>query len=230
MILADIWGPVGAGLGFLAIVVGGILAWWFARGPRLVMQVSGSTLVSRPADHRVTVLYEDAAVPRVTQSFVWLWREGRGTIRGSDVVAEDALTLRVPDGEHVLDAALLVESSKTNGVTVARSGGDLDTAVHIDFKYLDPRQGAVIEILHTAESPTDIEVTGTIMGIPKGVVRVVTDVQVQMPLGLMGTVAVTVPAHTVPRSLRIASGERTVRHADLTPSGILEAALRRLLG
>lgn len=115
MVTADLWGPIGAVLGLLAIIVGGAVAWWFARGPRLVMQVSGSTLVSSPSDHRIKALYKDSPVPRVTQSLVWLWREGRGTIRGSDVVPEDPIMLKVPDGERVLEAALLVESRPTNG-------------------------------------------------------------------------------------------------------------------
>lgn len=85
-------GPIGAALGLLAIVVGGIVARWFARGPRLVMQVSGSTLVSSPSDNRIKVLYKDSPVPRVTQSLVWIWREGRGTIRGARTVRQADLT------------------------------------------------------------------------------------------------------------------------------------------
>jgi hypothetical protein len=230
MVMADLWGPIGAVLGLLAIIVGGVVAWWFARGPRLVMQVSGSTLVSSPSDNRIRVLYKDSPVPRVTQSLVWLWREGRGTIRGSDVVSDDPIMLKVPDGEHVLEATLLVESRPTNGVSVAPADGKPCTAVLVGFNYLDPRQGAVIEVLHTAKSPTDVEATGTIMGIPKGIARVATDVRVQMPVGLTGSVAVTVPTHTVPRSLQSASGARTVKQADLTPMGLLKTALRTLLG
>jgi hypothetical protein len=229
MVTADLWGPIGAVLGLLAIVVGGVVAWWFARGPRLVMQVSGSTLVSSPTDRRIKVLYEDSPVPRVTQSLVWLWREGRGTIRGSDVVSEDHHAEGARRG-RVLEAALLTESRSTNGVSVAPADGEPCAAVRVGFNYLDPRQGAVIEVLHTAESPTDVEATGTIMGIPKGIARVATDVRVQVPVGITGSVAVTVPTHTVPRSLQSAAGARTVRQADLTPMGLLKTALRTLLG
>ena len=39
--------------------------------------------------------------------------------------------------------------------------------VKISFGFLDPKDGAVIEILHTSES-YDAEILGTILGMPKG--------------------------------------------------------------
>jgi hypothetical protein len=230
MILADAWGPIGAVLAALAIVVGGVLAWWFARGPRLVMQVSGSTLVSRPSDHRISVLYRDKPVQRVTQSLVWIWREGRGTIRAEDIVAADPIKLSVPDGEHVLDADVLAQSKDTNGASVEVETDDVGTNVGVSFEYLDPRQGVLIEVLHTAESPTEISVSGTIMGIPKGIVRVTTDTQVKMPVGVFGSsIEVTIPIHAIPHSLRQASGANTTRNVDLSPLELLKMALRVLL-
>jgi hypothetical protein len=230
MLFADAWGPVGAVLAALAIVVGAVLAWWFARGPRLVMQVSGSTLVSRPSDHRISVLYRDKPVPRVTQSLVWIWREGRGTIRAGDIVPADPITLYVPNGDHVLDADVLAQSKDTNGVSVKVGTDDVDGRIGINFEYLDPRQGALIEVLHTAESPTEISVSGTIIGVPKGIVRVTADTQVKMPVGVFGSsIEVTIPIHAIPNSLRQASGAKTTRNVDLSPLELLKMALRVLL-
>jgi hypothetical protein len=229
MIAADMWGPFGAGLGLLGIIVGSVLAWWFARGPRLVMQTSGATLVSTPSDDRIAVLYKNEPVPRVTQSLIWLWREGRGTVRGTDVVTGDPITIRVPAGERILGAVLLAQSKPTNSVSVHFDANQPAAGARVDFEYLDPRQGAVIELLHTAESPESVEVTGTVMGIPKGIVRVTEGVEVAFPVGLAGAVSVTVPTHTIPRSLRIASEARTSRHVDLTAAGIVANIIRRTL-
>lgn len=101
-----------------------------------MVQATGSTLVSTPSDDRITVLYKHDSVPRVTQSTVWLWREGRGTVRGSDVDPDDP-----------------------------------GAGARVAFEYLDPRQGLVIEVLHTAASPESVEVTGTVMAYPKGHTR-----------------------------------------------------------
>ncbi len=138
--------------------------------------------------------------------------------------------LRVPAGASILDAALLVQSRPTNAVQVAIDSDDQSIAVNVRFDYLEPRQGAVIEVLHTAESPEAIEATGTVLGIPKGITRVTTGVEVEVPIGLLGpTLAVTVPTHTLPRSLRIASGTLTTRRIDFTPSALLASAIRMVL-
>jgi hypothetical protein len=229
MAATDIWGPLGAILGLVGIVIGGVLAWWFARGPRLVMQASGSTLVSTPSDQRIKVLYEGEQVPRVTQSLVWLWREGRGTIRGSDVVTADPITIRVPPGDRILDAAILAQSKPTNAVNVQLDVDGPEAGARLAFEYLDPRQGAVIEVLHTAESPESVELIGTIMGVPKGIVRVRQGVEVDIPVGIAGAVSVTVPTHTIPRSLRRASGARTSREVDVSLVGTIANLIRVLL-
>jgi hypothetical protein len=138
--------------------------------------------------------------------------------------------LRVPSGERVLDAALLAQSGLANGVGVVLESDDTNAAVRIVFDYLDPRQGAVIEVIHTAESPEAIEATGTVIGIPKGIVRVTTGVQVEVPISILGpSMAVTVPTHTIPRNLRMASGTHSTRRGDLTLSGIIANALRMVL-
>jgi len=229
MIVTDIWGPLGAILGLIGIVIGGVLAWWFARGPRLVVQTSGSTLVSTPSDQRIRVLYNDEPVPRVTQSLVWLWREGRGTIKGSDVVTADPITINVPTGDRILDAALLAQSKPTNAVSIELVPDDPEAGARLAFEYLDPRQGAVIEVLHTAESPELIELTGTVMGMPKGIVRVRQAVAVDLPIGIAGAVSVTVPTHTIPRSLRHAAGARTSREVDVSVAGGVANLIRLLI-
>lgn len=134
-------------------------------------------------------------------------------MRATDVVPTDPIMLRVPDGERILDVTVLAQAKPSNGVATVLCGSE--DAAHVEFEYLDPRQGTVIELLHTASSPEAVEAAGTIMGVPKGVVRVTSGLEVVVPLGLLGpTVATTVPTHAIPRSLRKASGTRTTRPSE----------------
>lgn len=50
-----------------------------------------------------------------------------------------------------------------------------------------------------------------------------------IPSPFVGAIRVTVPTHTIPRALRIASGAESSRKADLTVGGIVTNALRRIL-
>jgi hypothetical protein len=220
----DIWGRIGAIAGVVAILVGVLEAWWFARGPRLLMQVAGTTLIASPDNARIIVLFDQREVPRVTQSIVWIWREGRGTVRGTDVVGDDPVILHVPEGEWILDARVLRQSRSTNNVSIDFDPQETSRAskVPVHFEYLDSRQGFAIELQHTAQTPDCVTISGTVMGIPKGIVSVAQAPTVYMPIGLgIGGVAVTVPTHIVPRNLRIGgTSENWYR-----PSAIIQTLL-----
>jgi hypothetical protein len=200
---ADLLGLIGIVVGVLGIAAAIGAGWWFGRGPRVVTQVSGATLVSVPDNELIKLTYDGHGVKRITQSQVWIWREGRGTVKGSDVSSADPVTLRVPEGFRILDVSVLKQSKTTNKVEVARDETD-KTKATVTFDYLDPRQGAVIEVTHTGERPEVVVLGGTIMGIPKGITPVGSGATVVLAMGLAGDAAVTIPTHSIPRSLRIA--------------------------
>ncbi len=198
----DLLALAGVILGVLGVVAAIGAAWWFGRGPRIVMQVSGTTLISAPKNDHIKVLYDNNQVPRVTQSFIWLWREGRGTVRGTDVTSMDPVAVNVPNTVRILDVSILAQTEDTNKVEIVRDPL-AETRAVVTFEYLDPRQGAVIEVLHTGEGPDATTVSGTIMGIPRGITPVETGATVVVSLGMAGAAAVTIPTHSIPRSLRI---------------------------
>jgi hypothetical protein len=217
---------IGLIVGVLGIVAAISAAWWFGRGPRIVTQASGATLLSVPDNNHIKVFYDDRNVDMVTQSIIWVWREGRGTVKGSDVASADPVAVTVPSGTRILDASLLIQSMDTNNVEVKPHPSD-ETKAIVTFDYLDPRQGAVIEVLHTAETPTAVVLKGTIMGMPKGITPVRSGRTVQVPLGVAGAAAVTIPAHSIPRSLQISepSDENTSILSEGI-EGLLEAVAR----
>jgi hypothetical protein len=199
---------IGVVLGVLGIVAAIGAAWWFGRGSRVVTQVSGTTLISAPDNDHIKVLYDHHQVRRVTQSFIWLWREGRGTVRGTDVVLADPVTINVPKGIRILNVSVAAQTNDTNNVKVVADSLDETRAV-VTFDYLDPRQGAVIEVLHTGERPGETTLSGTIMGVPKGITPVTPGTTVFVPLGVGGvSAAVTIPTHSIPRALRISREPR----------------------
>jgi hypothetical protein len=147
MLARDIWGPLGAALGIVGILLAVPVGWWFARGPRLYVQISGATIISSPDNDRISVYYDQDPVPRVTQSLVWLWRRGRGTVRGDDVHKRDLIRISVPSGNRILDASVIKQSVETNEVRIDFDSAEphvTDTVVQFD--YLDPAQGVVIEL------------------------------------------------------------------------------------
>ena len=112
------------------------------------------------------VRYRGTPVPRITSSTVWIWNEGKKTVRGADVV--EPLQLRF--GGEVLNVRIRTVSREAVKFAVATPTDTSEEArriVYFGFEFLDPGDGGVLEVLHTgsAEAP---EFTGTIIGLPRG--------------------------------------------------------------
>lgn len=95
------------------------------------------------------VSYAGHRVDRVSRTVIALWGERGDTVRGADIVEGDRLRIGVADGDVVLQAQPLACSRRPCGfsVTVAPGG----TEVEIDFDFMDPGDGLVVEVLHAGE-------------------------------------------------------------------------------
>ena len=163
-------GWVGSSIGVVGVVVALIIYVSSVTTPRIVYQRWGIRLIGgddKVLPAQVEIRVGDRVVDRLSKTCLVVWNSGRSLIRGSDVVEEDPLTCVFSDGSEVLECRVLKSTRKTNKFSAQRS----PTAVNkldISFDYLDPGDGAVIEILHT-DSERFPEVKGTIRGIPRGI-------------------------------------------------------------
>lgn len=122
---------------------------------------------SKPAlPGEVEITYQGIKVPRLTRTTIVLWNAGTVTIRGSEAVAADPLRLVFALNTQVLRVRIVDVTRPMIGFQ-----GSVNPAaaseVLLAFDYLDPRDGASIEILHTGDQRYP-HVMGTIIGLPKG--------------------------------------------------------------
>lgn len=110
------------------------------------------------------IRFAGSVVPRVTASRVVVWNCGDRTINGIDVVSDDQLRVELPEGARILSHSVVRQTREVNGWAIVSS----DNRLGLSFDFVDPGDGISIEVLHT-ESGGDVEVTGTIRGIPAGV-------------------------------------------------------------
>jgi hypothetical protein len=124
----------------------------------------GLTTDGLPRD--VTVQYCGNDIQRLTRTIIWLWNAGEKTFKGSDIPAHDHLRLEVKNGGSVLAATVLKQARDVCRFAVPLDAESPDKVL-ISFDFLDPKDGAVLEVLHTSEE-IDIDVCGTVVGLPSG--------------------------------------------------------------
>lgn len=115
------------------------------------------------SDSDPTITFKGRVVPGLWRTTVVIWNDGNKTLRGSDLVDVDAL--RIEHEGVALDATVTHTTRKAIGF-LARVGTDQREVV-FQFHFLDPGDGAAVDILHT-DSAGDGFLRGTLIGVPRG--------------------------------------------------------------
>src|SRR6266446_37633 len=124
-------------------------------------------LDNRVLPDEIQILFKGKSVPRVTRTYMVFWNAGTATLRGTDLVADDPLCIQLAGEGEILTAAIARATRPVNKFAVLICEDALGKAL-IQFDYLDPQDGAVVEVLHTS-SERNPTICGTIRGVPEGV-------------------------------------------------------------
>ena len=165
-------GWVGSLIGIISIVIAYILYRASRIGPRPVFQYRSINLIEKekqalPSD--VEIFFRGKKVSRLTKTYIIFWNSGKSTLYGKDIVDDDPLRFSFGKDAEILRARIPKITKKMNKFE-ARINPKSPNEVIINFDYLDPNDGAVIEILHTSIQRTP-ECKGTIRGVPKGILN-----------------------------------------------------------
>jgi hypothetical protein len=108
------------------------------------------------------VTFNSKPVETLTMTYVAFWNDGKATIGGEDVAATDPLRIVADEKCDILAAEIICSNRPANGfkVNLRRQ----DRVVHINFDFVDNKNGVVIRIYHTGQENQDIDIIGTIKG------------------------------------------------------------------
>ena len=160
---------VGLLIGLLSLIAAIVLYRASRIGGRLVYQQQGLNIISgepHELPSEVEILFKGNLVPRLTKTLLILWNSGTALIRGSDVVFESPIQFVFSDSSEILRVRILKVTRPQIKFDAHLQAEDRNIAV-CQFDYLDPGDGAVVEILHTDEERYPCA-SGTIRGLPKG--------------------------------------------------------------
>ena len=153
--------------GTLIGIVGILLSIYFYRkdkiGARLDYQMAELIIL----DHNnlalgMSVNYFDKPITRLVKTQIVIWNSGIKTIEGEKIVANDPLKL-IFNSSEVLGCNVASTSREINKCAVYKEENKKNSLI-FNFDFLDPKDGAVIDILHTGEE-IFAKFTGNIKGM-----------------------------------------------------------------
>ena len=163
-------GWIGTIVGLAGIVLAVVFYLRSCRRARLACQIDHVTLVGGPGaafEGEVEIRFAGAVVPRITLSKIVIWNNGDRTISGTDLVERDPLRVEVPAAGRILKHTIVRQPRTVNAWHVDQpSSNRLD----LSFDFLDPGDGIRLEVIHS-QLGRELDLTGTIRGIPAGLLH-----------------------------------------------------------
>ncbi len=142
-----------------------LIGWIFPRTQKynLVMQSSYQAFAVVPKEMEnigVRLMLGGRQFHRLGVTILRVWNKGRLPLRGEDVT--NGITMRFADDARIIKATVERTARKGNPANI-RTSTISEKRIGLTFTHLDPRDGAIIYILHTSKHrvPT---VDGTIVG------------------------------------------------------------------
>jgi hypothetical protein len=165
-------GWVGSLIGTVGIILGvvGIFSYRISKSiAKPSFQKSSLRLIGRDEDSlpdEVEVTYKGRKVERLTRTTLILWNNGTEVLDGNSIVENDPLRFEFSEGENILSYKILRRNNDANRLKIERCEGRA-AQLSLDFDYLNPKDGAVIEILHDSINRYP-SIKGSIKGVPSG--------------------------------------------------------------
>lgn len=114
---------------------------------------------------KIKIFFDDKVVERLTSTQIWIWNNGNETIEGTKIVVDDPIRYIFDNETKILSVKIITKTREVNKVKITSF---VDNEIRLDFDFLDPKDGAKIEILHTGKKQNP-KMAGTIKGMPKGI-------------------------------------------------------------
>ena len=157
-------------VGLLLAVVGIILTIRSLTRARLAYRTRNLPLIGQPDATpygEISILFNGQPVQRLVVTRLAFWNAGNTTVRRTDLVERDPLTVYFEAQTTILGSRTVSETRAVNDFRLSLNH-DIPSQALMRFDYLDRGDGAIFEIIHTG-SRGGVSIKGSVRGIPKGV-------------------------------------------------------------
>lgn len=156
-------------IGVIGIVLGFITSYIFYRIQKrrreLCWSIDSTSLIKGYSSlfEKLDIQYGGQKIENLTVSKIVFWNNGNETIDGKDIAIPPCIFLRDEANTKILDAKIIKSSTVGNGFEIHREPDN--PILVLQFEYLDPQQGAVIQVIHTGVSILPLILDGEVKGV-----------------------------------------------------------------
>jgi hypothetical protein len=158
-------------VGTMGVVLGFITSYVFYRIQKrrreLCWSIASTILIKSYSSlfESLEIEYGEQKIENMTVSKIVFWNNGNETIDHADIAIHPHIWPRLEDTK-ILDTRVITSSTIGNDFHAEIIEKDIQL-IALSFDYLDPQQGAVIQVIHTGVSLAPLLVGGEIKGVQK---------------------------------------------------------------
>lgn len=109
---------------------------------------------------QIEIFFLGDKVESLYKTLIYFWNDGNQTIKADDLETIDRLKISTKESAKILSINIVKNTRDVINFYLAKD----EDGYQINFDYLDPTDGVVIEILHTGQ-PDNLNFSGTVIGI-----------------------------------------------------------------
>ena len=114
----------------------------------------------------VEMSFRGERVTRLAKALLIVWNGGTDVLRGEDIVQQDPLTIKLEGTGKILSHSIVGVTSQGNRV-LAIMRTDSQSEILLTYDYLNPGDGAVIQVMHDSKQ-RDLFLVGASKGLSGG--------------------------------------------------------------
>jgi|GEM_PF-3212829 len=149
------------------LIVGTILNLLLRKRTKISLKylMSTNNLIKGKDDSDIKVTFKGIDAPNVTVTKIAIWNNGNQRLNKIEITKKYPVTISVDSEYKILDILILKQSNENSEFFVPKQvnensehdSSDISPSSYvIDFEYINPKQGCVIQIVHTAPNENSI--------------------------------------------------------------------------
>lgn len=112
----------------------------YANKSNILIEYNKSTI------NKLSIKYDNKEISGLCISRIAIWNSGNRVINSNDIANGKEFSISMNDGNQILDSTLVFSSEDTNKFRIKKINNN---SIKILFDYIEPKHGAIIQIIHT---------------------------------------------------------------------------------